>query len=214
MQARFGWLVLLMATLVSGGASQAFAQSIGFLEQFALAKDRAEVLKQLIPGTEDYYYYHCLHYQNLEKYEEVEKLLPVWLSRHGETARYQEMVTRHYLLIYPKDRARSLDWIKRKLSLTFAHERPLIGEKPNLPEQLDPALISHEALSKRALTQHGNLDGFEDRAFDWLMAQPLDAGRRRNLLERLTWPDFPGLAQLVADVLEAQNSGGFGSLHV
>ena len=31
---------------------------IGFIEKFALAKDRKEALKLLIPGTTDYYYYH------------------------------------------------------------------------------------------------------------------------------------------------------------
>ena len=30
-------------------------------QDFALAKDRATALKLLIPGTEDYYYYHALH---------------------------------------------------------------------------------------------------------------------------------------------------------
>ncbi len=31
---------------------------VGFVEDFALARDRATALKQLIPGTEDYYYLH------------------------------------------------------------------------------------------------------------------------------------------------------------
>ena len=34
------------------------AGEIGFVEEFALARDRAEALKKLIPGTENYYYYH------------------------------------------------------------------------------------------------------------------------------------------------------------
>ena len=34
-------------------------QEIGFIEDFALAADRKEALRQLIPGTEDYYYYHA-----------------------------------------------------------------------------------------------------------------------------------------------------------
>ena len=38
--------------------SSATAGDIGFVEDFALAKDRAAALKQLIPGTEDYYFYH------------------------------------------------------------------------------------------------------------------------------------------------------------
>ena len=32
-------------------------------------------LKQLIPGTEDYYYYHCLHLQNTEQFDKVDELL-------------------------------------------------------------------------------------------------------------------------------------------
>ena len=33
-------------------SSQVFAQEVGFLEDFVLAKDRDAVLKQLVPGTE------------------------------------------------------------------------------------------------------------------------------------------------------------------
>src|SRR3979409_1054460 len=40
------------------------ASEIGFEEDFALSGNREETLKQLIPGTDDYYYYHCVHYQN------------------------------------------------------------------------------------------------------------------------------------------------------
>ncbi|MCP4817060.1 MAG: hypothetical protein GY888_31485, partial [Planctomycetaceae bacterium] len=48
------------------------ANEIDFIEQFSLAANRQVALDQLIPGTEDYYYYHCLHLQNLEKYDEVD----------------------------------------------------------------------------------------------------------------------------------------------
>jgi hypothetical protein len=44
-----------MAEVAHGG-------EVDFVEDFAIAKDRAVSLRQLIPGTEDYYYYHCLHY--------------------------------------------------------------------------------------------------------------------------------------------------------
>jgi hypothetical protein len=50
------------------------AGEVGYVEDFALAKDRAESLKKLIPGTEDYYYYHCLYYLNTEQYEKVEAM--------------------------------------------------------------------------------------------------------------------------------------------
>jgi hypothetical protein len=193
---------------------QSAGQAISFTERFALASDRAAILKQLIPGTEDYYYYHCLHYQNQQQHAEVEKLLPVWASRHGETPRYHEIVTRHYLHVYPANHSRSLDWLKTRLTLTFDHQRPPIGEKPNLPEKLDPALISRNTLTTRAMERHPNLEGFETTALDWLTAHPLNVERRRNLLERLTWPDYTNLAKLVADDLNAEHSGGFGSLGI
>ena len=37
---------------------------IGYVEDFALAPDREAGLKDLIPGTREYYYYHPLHPQN------------------------------------------------------------------------------------------------------------------------------------------------------
>ena len=48
------------------------AGDIGYVEDFALAKDRSNSLKQLIPGTEDFYYYHCLHYLQTEQFEKIE----------------------------------------------------------------------------------------------------------------------------------------------
>ena len=55
-------------------AWQTQAAEIGYLEDFALAKDRTVPLQQLIPGTEDYYY-HCLHFQNTEQFDKVNGLL-------------------------------------------------------------------------------------------------------------------------------------------
>ena len=42
-------------------------KEIGFVENFALATDRSAALKQLVPGTDDYYYYNCVHAQNTGK---------------------------------------------------------------------------------------------------------------------------------------------------
>src|SRR3954451_20174218 len=85
------------------------AGDIGFIEDFALAKDRALALRQLIPGTEDYYYYHCLHYLNTEQYAKVEELTRPWLERFGQTPRLTEIQTRHALLTYGRDPKRSLE---------------------------------------------------------------------------------------------------------
>jgi len=50
-----------LAALAAGvlWAPQSAARTSDYVEDFALCKDRTVALKQLIPGTEDYYYYHC-----------------------------------------------------------------------------------------------------------------------------------------------------------
>src|SRR6188768_2168940 len=53
-----GLLAALAAGLLLTPTSR--AADVGYVEDFALARDRAAALQQLIPGTEDYYYYHAL----------------------------------------------------------------------------------------------------------------------------------------------------------
>ena len=48
------------------------AQKIGFIEEFALADDREATLSQLVPGTEEYYYYRALVLQQRGDLEAVE----------------------------------------------------------------------------------------------------------------------------------------------
>src|SRR5436190_22519128 len=107
---RFTWIA---STLVLAALMGTFARAgeIGFLEDFALAKDRAAVLKQLIPGSEEYYYYHCLHYQNTEQYDKVDAMLPAWIQRHGQTARVKEIRHRQALLTYDKNPEKSLAYL-------------------------------------------------------------------------------------------------------
>src|SRR5262245_57153602 len=61
------WLPLCLPAALAAGlllTPTSRAADVGYAEDFALAKDRAAALGQLIPGTEDYYYYHCLHRLN------------------------------------------------------------------------------------------------------------------------------------------------------
>src|SRR3954451_964787 len=99
----------------------AAAGDIGFIEDFALAKDRNVALKQLIPGTEDYYYFHCLHYLNSGQFEKIEPLTTLWYERHKQTARLTEIQTRHALLNYEKDPKGTLDYVRGRLNLSFSH---------------------------------------------------------------------------------------------
>src|SRR5438445_1864139 len=91
--------------------SAAAAGEVGYVEDFALARDRATSLRQLIPGTEDYYYYHCLFFLHTEQFEKVEELTKPWLQRFGQTPRLTEMQTRHALLTYERNPERTLAYL-------------------------------------------------------------------------------------------------------
>jgi len=202
-----GVAVLLAAPFAVGA-------EIGYIEDFSLARDRTVPLKQLIPGTEDHYYYHAIHYQNTEQFDKVDDLLEAWIKRYKHTPRVREIQNRQALLTYAKNPAKSLEFIRQRLNLTFDHQRELLDRKPNLPTSLDQKLISRETLMKEAFARYQNLKGFQDAAHDWLVTTELNADRRRHLIQRLGRPDYPNLPKLVVDDLNYQHSRGFGSFNV
>ncbi len=198
------------------GAMLGLARSLGaneidYVETFALAPDRAEALKELIPGTEEYYYYHCLHYQHTGRFDDVETVLKQWIARYKQTSRVEEIRNRQALLLYKQDPQRALKLIRDRLGLTFSHQKIPLEKKIDLPTSLDPRTISHAALSARAFADRQDLGGFEDAALDRLVRTKLNPDQRRHLLGRLRRPDYADLPVLVVDDLKYQYSGGFGS---
>ncbi|MEZ5433943.1 MAG: hypothetical protein R3F31_22800 [Verrucomicrobiales bacterium] len=100
-----GLLCCCLSLILLPGNSQA-GNEVGFEELFALSADREAALKQLVPGTEEYYYYHALHAQNQGRHDEVETLLKTWLERYEHadgTPRYREIRNRALLLSYDRD---------------------------------------------------------------------------------------------------------------
>jgi hypothetical protein len=138
---------IVLVSVLALAASAAMAGQVGFEEEFALAKDRSDVLKQLIAGTEEYYYYTCLHYQNTGQLDKVEELLTPWIKRYGNTAQVEEVRNRQALLGYPTDADKSLAFIKWRLGLTFSHQQEPLDKKSNLPTRLDATLISRDRLT-------------------------------------------------------------------
>ncbi len=205
-------LATILLTLATAAASP--AGEIGYVEDFSLATDRGAPLEQLIPGTEDHFYYHALHLQNNGQYDKVDELLKPWIKTHKYTARVREILNRQALLKYEKNRQASLEYIREQLGIQFNHQKEILGQKPDLPTALDQKRIARETLTGLALTRHRNLDGFEDTALDWLVGEELNAERRRHLLSRLTRPDYPNLAKLVVDDLNTKDSRGFGSFPI
>ncbi len=203
----------LMAVLVS--ISSIDAGEIGFVEDFALAGDRGKALAQLVPGTEEYYYFHCLHFQNLGRLQEVEKLLPAWIKRHGHTARVREIKNRQALLQYQQDPQKSLDYIRRQLGINFNHAKSRLGVKPTHPTRLNPAIIDYTTLQSQALSRYReNLRGITSEGLYRLYGIRLSPYQLRDLLKRLQRPDFPGLVKLIARDMGNRHSRGFGSLPI
>jgi hypothetical protein len=190
------------------------AQEIGYLEKFSLADDRAIALKDLIPGTEEYYYYYCLHYQNTGQLAKVEELLPIWIDRYKYTPLVEEIRNRQALLSYDADSKKSIAFLTERLGLQFDHKKVIAGENPGYPARLDPKEISFATLYKRASDHSANLDGLEPHALDEVAQRDLDALRLRDLLSRLVRPDLPNLPALVAKDLDNAQSGEFGSLPI
>jgi hypothetical protein len=207
-------LPLLAVTLFS--CTQAGrAGEIGYIEAFSLAAEREEALKQLIPGTEEFYYFHCLYFQQTEQWAKVDQMLAAWIERYQHTARVIEIQNRQALLTYDQNHQRALDLIRQRLNLQFNHQRELLNQNPNLPTALDPALIARERLAGIGFNNYRNsVEGFEDAALDWLLTLELNPDQRRHLLSRLTRPDHPKLVQLIIDDLNHANSGGFGSMTI
>ena len=209
------WFVLLGGMLMARSGVAWAGGEIGFVEDYVLAQDRTAALQQLIPGTEDHYYYHALHFLSTEQYEKVREILGPWAQRHGETPRVWQIRTRLALLTYNQQPQGTLEHLQRRLGVDFPHQQEDLSAEPNLPVSLDPALITREAFTNRAnaVTQD-NLDGFEDTALDWLAGFQLNPNHRRSLLSRLQRPDYPNLIQRIVEDLGHPGSGGFGSLGI
>ncbi|MEO1997134.1 MAG: hypothetical protein ABGZ17_17845 [Planctomycetaceae bacterium] len=206
--------IVLIVTSLLLNASSVRSGEIGFAEQFVLAKDRNVPLQQLIPGTEDYFFYHCLHYQNSGQFEKVEQTLQSWVKRHKQTPRVRLIQNRQSLLTYTDNPKQTLDHLRNRLQLRFDHRRLTGNQQRDLPTALDPELIGRQRLTRDANRRYTNLQGFEDSALDWLIAEPLNPVRRRALLTRLTRPDYPQLVKRIVDDLQHPGSQGFGSLKI
>ena len=103
-------LVCAVVVLVLGASLQASAENeIGWIEKFALAPDREAVLGQLLPGSEDYYFFHALHYQNTHQAAKLAAIMEGWTKRFPDSQRRRVIENRAALLGYdatPQEDAR------------------------------------------------------------------------------------------------------------
>ena len=179
-----------------------------------MAEDRTAAIQQLVPGTDQYYFYQCLHLQNNGQHDEVRRLLVQWQQRHGETTALREIRNRMMLLTYGQSPKTTLDYLIRELQPNLHHQREQLNEKPELPNTLDGSTIRFETLKRKALREHKGLEGFHDRSLHRLRKADLDPLKRRQLLARLHRPTHPELIDLIVADLNYKGSRGFGSLNI
>ena len=206
-------VTLTMATLNSIDSPTANGQDVGFLERFALSEDRESTLSELVPGTDGYYFYHCLHYQNTQQFDKAADAIAKWEKRRGETNQIKEMKHRQALLTYTNTPEDTVRYLMEELKVRHNHQRRQPTAEPGLPTVLDQSLISFERLNKRALDRN-NLNRYEEIALIVAATQELSASQLRSLLKKLNHPSVPDLPKLIARDLKASDAQRFGSYTV
>ena len=207
-------LLLFLNAVVGWSVS---AQEIGYIETFGLAGDREAALKELVPGTDDYYYFHALQAQNTGQRERFQEVIERWIrERNGQvTDGARELLNRQALLDYDKDPQKTLKYLREQMDLHFDHARKTGERRSDAPTRFDNALISADALLKQALAEEPrNLERIENAGLELAAGQSITDDQRRNLLARLQRPDYPGLVDLILADLKYRDSRGFGSLEI
>lgn len=190
---------------------------IGFIEKFALAPDREQALAQLIPGSEDYYYFYALHYENTGQKDKLKTIMTQWSARFPDSERRKIIENREALLDYGNNPQGTLDFLRRRLNLQFNHQQEARDQKPDLPTTLDQAKISREVFQKEAFgASSDDLSQFREEALEALVREktPLNPAQRRALLAALSRPDIPGLLDVIEADLRSKESKGFGEFPI
>lgn len=189
------------------------ASEVLYTETFALATNRVAALQQLVPGTEDHFFFHALHYQTTGQRDHFDAVVKNWMNgRSSPPPMLKELLNRQALLDFERDPKASSDYLRRELGLHFNHTKPVEEGRDRAPTKLDESLIDPARLLREAF-RHRNLQGLEDSGLR-LLSGPLDDVRRRDLLNRLDRPDFPGLVDLVLADLQAEENRAFGAVNV
>ncbi len=150
--------LLLTLTTITLAARPTMAEPIGWMERYATADDREAMLSELIPGSDDYYFYHCLFYQTTNQLERSETILRDWLAEHRgrETPTITAMIDRQRLLTYQDSPERTIDHLVRRLGIKLDHAPPPTKNERTFPSQLDPSRLQIERLVKECSSRTTN----------------------------------------------------------
>ncbi len=216
MKTRFQSAAALIAVLTFPTLSWA-ENEVGFIEKFALAADREKALSELVPGSEDYYFFHALHYQNTRNEAKLAEILKAWSDRSpNENARRRIILNREALLDYDATPQQTLAYLKERLGVQFNHQQEARDQKPNLPVTLDAGRVAREVFLKDTLANDPGLQSLTVEAVESLVIAktPLSQQQHRAALGKLTRPDVANLVEFIAAELMMKESAGFGQFAI
>ena len=203
----------LIATLILPATSWAEGE-VGFIEKFALAADRSKALGELVPGSEDYYFFHALHYQNTRDEAKLADILKQWEERMpNENARRRIILNREALLDYDATPQQTLAYLKQRLGVQFNHQQEARDKKPDLPVALEQNRVAADMFLKDALANDGGLQSLTLTQIEKLVAAKtkLTEQQHRAAVGRLVQPDVAGIVEFLAAELKMDQSRGFGA---
>ncbi|MFK8113562.1 MAG: hypothetical protein AB8B91_15280, partial [Rubripirellula sp.] len=194
-------------------------EPIGWMERYALSADRAGILDELIPGSDDYYFYQCLHHQTTGQLERSEALLRDWLAEHKgrETPSITAMIDRQRLLTYNQSPQRTIDHLVRRLGINLNHSAPATKNERRFPSSFDATHLEIEKLVQDALQRNDQLKPLGIR----FLAAQFKAGNGarfsinlREVLSRVTGAYVDDLDELIIQELTSRrpNDKRFGDL--
>ncbi len=216
MNTHFQSAAALIAVLTFPSLSWA-ENEVGFIERFALAADREKALGELVPGSEDYYFFHALHAQNTRNEAKLAEILKAWEERSpNENARRRIILNREALLDYDATPQQTLAYLKERLNVQHNHQQEARDKKPNLPVALDAARVAREVFLKDTLANDPGLQSLSVEAVESLVIAktPLSQQQHRAALGKLTRPDLANLVEFIAAELQMKESSGFGQFAI
>ena len=202
------WIVLLSVALLTMHAAE--HTELDFLEAFAWG-DRSRALELLVPDTEQYSYFACLHYQLEGDIVAFDREMSRWRARNGNRSNdnMQELERRRHFMAFTQKPELTWAFLRHDSGLRFSHRPRHEQQSRTYPSRVRPEQVSEAEFLRQASRTHFVRE-FTDQGLYIAMRENLNDSERRELLGRLTRPDLPGLVPMIVQDLKAKHSRGFG----
>ena len=194
---------------------------ISLAEAYVFADNKTDFLSTLVPGSEEYYFYHTLFFQNQSLKDKAQlknsaRMIYEWENNKShpsvKSQRLQELKNRQALLEYDKNPAKTLEYLKKQLGIGFNHYKKGGEKQRAYPSSLDNSKISTDKITQKLLSRkNSGLSDFTQEGLYQLDANSLKMPQLRELLHRIDTPDYPDLVQLIVRELKDKKSSGFGA---